>query len=111
MTTAAEQVKTLFGQALEIEAPADRAAFLDRACGSEADLRAGVEALLVAHAEAGQFLDPTGSLPSSAADLAFPLEAAGTIIGPYRLLELIGEGGMGLVFMADQLQPVRRRVA
>jgi hypothetical protein len=64
MTASAPQMKTIFGQALEIESPADRAAFLDRSCGPDADLRAGVEALLQAHGEAGRFLDPAGSLAS-----------------------------------------------
>jgi serine/threonine protein kinase len=103
MPSTAPQLKTIFGEALEIESPADRAAFLERACGGDAALRAGVEALLQAHQEAGRFLDPAGVLPSP--------ETPGRLIGPYKLLEQIGEGGMGLVFVAEEQQPVRRRVA
>jgi serine/threonine protein kinase len=101
--------ETIFAQALEIESAAERAAFLDRACGDDPTLRAGVEALLRADARAGDLLD----LPEwSAATLDRPgVERPGAAIGPYVLVKEIGEGGMGVVWLAEQVHPVRRMVA
>src|SRR5438094_880127 len=87
----------------------DPAAYLDRACGSDAVLRASVEGLLRAYDEAGSFLHDSAE---SATKLAVPLsEKPGDRIGRYKLLQKIGEGGCGVVYMAEQEQPVRRRVA
>jgi serine/threonine protein kinase len=102
--------ETIFHAALEIDAADQRSAYLDAACAGHEDVRQRVEALLRRHASAEGPLDrPAIRLATSAADTAS--EGPGTVIGPYKLLEQIGEGGMGLVFMADQMQPVRRRVA
>jgi serine/threonine protein kinase/WD40 repeat protein len=113
MPPAEDDLLTIFSQALERPA-AERAVYLDEACGTDAGLRARVEALLRAHDEAGPFLDD-GSEPSSVRDTTrnghAAAEGAGTIIGPYKLLELIGEGGMGAVWMAEQREPVQRTVA
>jgi serine/threonine protein kinase len=111
--------RELFLQALEIPDPADRAAFLDRACAGQSDSRARVDQLLLAHEQAGAFLAQPDSA-SGAASLktqAYEPEpsqadAAGMLIaGKYKLLQRIGQGGMGSVWMADQLEPVKRRVA
>jgi len=74
-------------------------------------LRALVEGLLKAHQEAGSFLEKPLFESTSTSDQAANPEQAGTVIGPYKLLQQIGEGGMGTVFMAEQTQPVQRKVA
>jgi hypothetical protein len=88
-------------------APREQAAFLDRACADDAELRRQADSLLAAHQEAGRFLQPTVVLPTSNA----PAEKSGERIGRSKLLEQIGEGGFGVVWMAEQEEPVRRRVA
>jgi serine/threonine-protein kinase len=84
----------IFCDALELASPGERAAYLDRACGGDADLRRRVERLLEAHAEADGFLAAGPSVAAATADLV--AEAGGTVLGPYKLVELIGEGGMGM---------------
>ena len=98
--------------AVAIKLPADqRSAYLDRACGTNADLRREIESLLRAHEATGVFLpDQSARFEPTSIDEAVP-ECAGTMIGAYKLMEQIGEGGMGLVFVADQQRPVRRKVA
>jgi serine/threonine protein kinase len=104
------RLEEIFGAAVTQPDLASRAAYLGEACGSDAELRARVAALLAAHDAAGDFL----KLPEADANHASSAllsEAPGTMIGHYTLLEQIGEGGFAVVFMAQQEQPVRRRVA
>ncbi|MFO0808954.1 MAG: protein kinase [Gemmataceae bacterium] len=101
--------RSVFLEALEIPAPAERAAFLDRACGGDPRLRAAVEGLLAAEARPGSFMRRPAA-GDGTADLR-PAEGPGARVGPYKLLQEIGEGGMGVVYMAEQEEPVRRKVA
>src|SRR5262245_50531740 len=100
--------KSIFLVAIEIGPAADRAAFLERACAGDPPLRAGVEALLRAHEKSQGLLEapPAGG---ATVDEPRPPERPGTVVGPYKLLERIGEGGFGVVYMAEQQRPVRRR--
>src|SRR5262245_59438293 len=111
MDTSDRHIMTVFGEAFERTSPQERAAYLDEACGPDAALRARVEALLLAHQQAGRFLQGDESATGPVAPGDGPLsEGPGTVIGPYQLVEPIGEGGFGVVFLAEQHQPVRRRV-
>src|SRR5262245_8394654 len=104
-TTRTEE--SIFAAALQQPSPTARAAFLNEACGNDVQLRDRVEKLLSSHTGAGSFLHV--SIPVTTEPRL--MERPGTIIGPYKLLQQIGEGGMGVVYMADQESPVRRRVA
>ena len=108
MTAQALDARQIFLEAVEKHAPAEWPEFLDAACRDDAALRERVEALLKAHGQYNQLLDGEGF----AATIQQPVsERPGTQIGPYKLLQQIGEGGFGIVFMAEQIEPVRRRVA
>ena len=110
MNASSSDAKTIFGRAIEIEDAAARVAYLDQACGPNDQLRAEIESLIRAHFKVGDFLKgPARNAATSPEEAGFCEE--GMVIGPYKLLERIGEWGMGVVFMADQQAPVRRRVA
>src|SRR6202163_4382198 len=102
------QTKSIFLEAVEKHDPARWPAFLDEACAGQPELRQRVEILLEAHREAGtagHHANANGPAP------ALSKEHPCDVIGPYKLLQQIGEGGMGTVYMAEQTQPVQRKVA
>jgi serine/threonine protein kinase/tetratricopeptide (TPR) repeat protein len=133
MSVPQDRAKSIFLNAAEIPALAERQAYVAAACGADDALRREVEDLLRHHGHVGDFLESPcapalGKQPASDAILGeYPnltsghavgfirqsavREGPGTVIGPYKLLEQIGEGGMGAVWMAEQRQPIRRKVA
>ena len=110
MTSTTPSAESVFESAVAIANEADRTAYLDGRCGNAGPLREEVQRLLERHFAEEDFLKEVreADLPTDAMEAP---GAAGDQIGPYTLLQQIGEGGMGVVFMAEQKQPVRRRVA
>jgi WD40 repeat protein/serine/threonine protein kinase len=104
--------KEIFFEALDKNTSQERAAFLDGACGKNAALRARVEALLADHFHEDAFMNKPAVEGERPVFIASGIsEAPGTVIGRYKLLQKIGEGGMGVVYMAEQEEPVHRKVA
>ncbi len=98
----------LFTEAVQLPAE-QRSGFLEAACGGDAEQRANIEALLKAHMQSGEFLEQAPA--EVKAKTGAPGEKPGDRVGRYKLLQQIGEGGCGVVFMAEQEQPIRRKVA
>jgi len=96
----------IFAEALELPVP-ERAAFLDRVCAGDTARRARLEALLAGHEAAQSYLEQ----PLTARPAATVEETPGQIIGPYTLVRQLGEGGCGVVWLAEQTSPLRRQVA
>ncbi len=97
-----DRVKRIFHEAMA-RPVAERYSFLDDACAGDLTVRSEVDELLAAHDDIGE--------PETTTSGPVRIEAPGTIIGRYKLLQRIGEGGFGVVYMAEQKKPVRRRVA
>jgi non-specific serine/threonine protein kinase/serine/threonine-protein kinase len=106
------QVEELYHAACQRE-PVERAAFLRGACGDNEELRSEVESLLAQDSRSGPLDRPAWGLAGSrgTTESKEPAETAGMVIDRYHLLQKIGEGGMGEVWLAEQKEPVRRRVA
>ncbi len=127
MNESSQSEEALFEEARLLSHPSERGAFLDRVCGNNQTLRERIKALLTADEEAERFFEavvtsqtiPVSELANelapglsmSSAMGASPSEGPGMVINNYKLLERIGEGGWGTVYLAEQQEPVRRRVA
>jgi serine/threonine protein kinase len=107
----AMKAEEIFLAVVEMSSPIERAAYLDQVCGDDAGLRRWIEGLLRSHEQGGSFLEGPLFEPQPSLGDASQTEGPGSQVGPYKLLEPIGEGGMGVVYMAEQTRPVRRPVA
>lgn len=110
MSVDPQQVRDLFIATMKLP-PEQWADYLDKACGPDQTLHSRVRHLLEAYRQADSFLEEvTGGSPATV-DGPDVQEQPGTILGPYKLLEQIGEGDFGMVFLAEQQQSIRRKVA
>ncbi len=111
MSADPDRIQAVFLLAVDATAPDGRAEVLDRECGADTELRQRVEVLLQAHDGSAGLLDKPPVPVGSTVDDPRRIEGPGSRIGPYKLLQQIGEGGMGVVFLAEQIEPVQRKVA
>ncbi len=106
-----KDIKTILAEAMAKATSEERSAYLDDVCGSDSNLRREVESLLQMEDKVGDFLEVPPFDPSVILDDSPLLEGPGTVIGKYKLLERIGEGGMAVVYMAEEKKPLQRKVA
>jgi len=111
VVTEEKNEEAIFNAAIQIDSPTERAALVKSACGDDARLLARIEALLKVHYEDHRFLKSPPAGVDGPLDSSPLTEGPGTRIGRYKLLQMIGEGGFGVVYMAEQREPIRRRVA
>ena len=104
MSNASSSPETIFAKAIAINSPQDREAYLREACGDDSALRGQIEKLVADHFRAGDFLEEPVLGSGVTLDVRPLTEKPGTVIGRYKLLEQIGEGGMGVVYMAEQAE-------
>jgi serine/threonine protein kinase/gas vesicle protein len=104
-------IESILASAVEISEFDQRQRFVDQSCRGDQALKARLQELIDNHFRAGSFLESPAAGFAATVDVTLSPDGAGTVIGPYKLLQQIGEGGMGTVFMAEQTQPVQRKVA
>jgi len=104
-------IESILASAVEISEFDERQRFVDQSCRGDQALKERLQELIDNHFRAGSFLESPAAGFAATIDVTLSPEGPGTVIGPYKLLQQIGEGGMGTVYMAEQTQPVQRKVA
>ncbi len=104
-------IGSLLATAVEISGFDERQRFVDQSCRGDAALKQRLQELIDNHFRAGSFLEAPAAGFAASIDVPISNAGPGTVVGHYKLLQQIGEGGMGTVYMAEQMRPVQRKVA